>query len=155
MASDRIIAVGHGEANPTDDKKRRDNIKYKDEEKNKENRRVDITFETYGHDAQTILFKTIAPSIKQLVTIDITEYQNTACHKEIGKHTKNIKINSPEYPKPIDKVADKLNFPVKSNLSVANPLPILYIWPKVFANEYNIHVHSCRYFLMMPILLLK
>ncbi|CAD0002944.1 OmpA family protein [Flavobacterium chungangense] len=159
LASDRIIAVGHGEVNPTDDKKGRDNIKYKDEEKNKENRRVDITFESYGHDAQTILFETIAPSIKQDVTIDITEYQNTACHKEIGKHTKNIKINSPEYPKPIDKVADKLNFPINSSIDINNPMPLQYIWPRYnltkigsaeksidSATNYFLDVHSCRYF---------
>lgn len=159
LASDRIIAIGHGEVNPTDDKKGRDNIKYKDEEKNKENRRVDITFETYGHDAQTILFETIAPSAKQDVTIDITEYQNTACHKEIGKHTKNIKIKSPEYPRTIDKVADKLNFPINSSIDINNPMPLQYIWPRYnltkiggeeksidSATNYFIDVHSCRYF---------
>lgn len=158
LASDRIIAIGHGEVNPTDDKKGRDNIKYKDEEKNKENRRVDIMFETYGHDAQTILFETIAPSAKQDVTIDITEYQNTACHKEIGKHKKNIKIKSPEYPT-IDKVADKLNFPINSSIDINNPMPLQYIWPRYnltkiggaeksidSATNYFIDVHSCRYF---------
>lgn len=159
LASDRIIAVGHGEINPTDDKKGRDNIKYKDEKNYIENRRVDIMFETYGHDAQTILFETIAPSVKQNVTIDITEYQNTACHKEIGKHTKNIKINSPEYSKTIDKVASKLDFPINSSIDIDNPMPLQYIWPlynltKIggaeksidSATNYFIDVHSCRYF---------
>lgn len=159
LASDRIIAIGHGEVNPTDDKKGRDNIKHKDEKNYIENRRVDIMFETYGHDAQTIIFETIAPSVKQDVTIDITEYQNTACHKGIGKHTKNIKINSPEYPKPIDKVADKLNFPINSSIDINNPMPLQYIWPlynltKIggaeksidSATNYFIDVHSCRYF---------
>jgi outer membrane protein OmpA-like peptidoglycan-associated protein len=63
LAADRIIAIGHGEVNPTDDKKGRDNIKHKDEKEYKENRRVDIMFETYGHDAQTIVFETIAHSM--------------------------------------------------------------------------------------------
>jgi outer membrane protein OmpA-like peptidoglycan-associated protein len=142
----RITSIGHGEVNPTDDKQGRDNLKYRDEKEYKENRRVDISFEYYGHDAQTIVYETIAPSQDKNITIDITEYQNKACFREKGKHKKNIKINSTEYPKAIDQVADKLDFPVKSNLSQFNLFPLKYIWPKVFANEYNIHVHSCRYF---------
>ncbi|MEL1253914.1 OmpA family protein [Flavobacterium sp. DGU38] len=145
LDGNRIVSTGRGEVNPTDDKQGRDNIKHKDEKEYIENRRVDITFNAFGHDAQTIIYETIATSHEQNLTIDITEYQNKACFKDV-KHKKNIKINSPEYPNSIDKVTNKLDFPVKSNLSVSNPLPILYIWPKVFANEYNIHVHSCRYF---------
>lgn len=141
----RIVSIGHGEVNPTDDKKGRDNIKYKDEKEYKENRRVEITFDSYGHDAQTIVYETIAKSQNQNYTIDITEYQNKACLKEV-KHKKNIKINSPEYSKAIDQVTAKLDFPVKSNLSQFNLFPLKYIWPKVFANQYDIHVHSCRYF---------
>jgi outer membrane protein OmpA-like peptidoglycan-associated protein len=142
----RIVSIGRGEVNPTDDKKGRDNLKHKDEKEYKENRRVDITFDSYGHDAQTIIYETIAPSHEENFTIDITEYQNKACFREKGKHKKNIKINSTEYSKPIDQVTNKLDFPVKSNLSQFNLFPFKYIWPKVFANEYNIHVHSCRYF---------
>lgn len=142
----RIRSIGHGEINPTDDKNGRDNIKYKDEKTYKDNRRVDISFNYYGHDAQTIIYETIAPSKNKNITIDITEYQNKACFREKGKHTKSIKITSPEYPKTIDQVTNKLDFPVKSNLSQFNLFPLKYIWPKVFENEYNIHVHSCRYF---------
>jgi outer membrane protein OmpA-like peptidoglycan-associated protein len=141
-----ITSVGHGEVNPTDDKQGRDNLKYRDEKEYKQNRCVDIAFDYYGHDAQTIIYETIAPSKDKNITIDITEYQNKACFREKGKHTKNIKITSPEYQNPIDRVTDKLDFPVKSNLSFLNPLPLQYIWPKVLENEYNIHVHSCRYF---------
>jgi len=146
LEAKRIISIGRGEVNPTDDKKGRDNIKYRDEKEYKENRRVDISFDYFGHDANTIIYETIAPSRDKNITIDITEYQNKACFREKGKHKKNIKINSTEYPKVIDQVADKLDFPVKSNLSQFNLFPLKYIWPKVFANEYNIHVHSCRYF---------
>jgi hypothetical protein len=46
----------------------------------------------------------------------------------------------------MDQVTNKLDFPVKSNLSQFNLFPLKYIWPRVFENEYNIHVHSCRYF---------
>lgn len=141
-----ITSIGHGEVNPTDDKQGRDNLKYKDEKEYKLNRCVDITFNYYGHDAQTIVYETIAPSKNKNITIDITEYQNKACFREKDKHTKNIKITSPEYSKIIDQVTNKLDFPIKSNLSQFNLFPLKYIWPKVFENEYNIHVHSCRYF---------
>lgn len=159
FAADRIISKGYGEVNPTDDKKGRDNLKYRDEKEYKENRRVDIIFETYGHDAQTIIFETIAPSEKQNITIDISEYQNEGCHKEIGKHKKNIKINSPEYSKTIDKIASKLDFPINSSIDIDNPMPLQYIWPlynltKIggveksidSATNYFLDVHSCRYF---------
>ena len=155
----RIISTGRGEVNPTDDKQGRDNIKHKDEKEYIENRRVDITFDSFGHDAQTIIYETIAPSHNQNITIDVTEYQNKACFREKNKHKKNIKINSTEYDKAIDKEANKLDFPVKSDLSWLNPAPLQYIWPRYnltkigsveqsmdSANNYFIHVHSCRYF---------
>ncbi|WP_456311753.1 OmpA family protein [Pseudomonas shirazensis] len=141
-----ITSIGRGEVNPTDDKQGRDNIKYRDEKEYKINRSVDILFDYYGHDAQTIIYETIAPSHNQDITIDITEYQNKACFREKSKHRKNIKINSTEYNKVVDKVTDKLDFPVKSNLSKFNLFPLQYLWPKVLANEYTVDVHSCRYF---------
>ncbi|WP_433778185.1 OmpA family protein [Flavobacterium anhuiense] len=159
LDSRRIISIGRGEVNPTDDKKGRDNIKYKNEKEYIENRRVDISFDSLGHDAQTIVYETIAPSHSQNITIDVTEYQNKACFRELGKHKKNIKISSPEYSKAIDQVADKLDFPVKSDLSWMNPAPLQYIWPRYnithvlnaeksmdSANNYFIDVHSCRYY---------
>ncbi|MBE0393896.1 Outer membrane porin F [Flavobacterium sp. PL0002] len=147
----RIIAIGRGEVNPTDDKSGADNIKYKDEKNNRENRRVDISFDSYGHDAQTIIYETIAPchDIRwddKNITIDVTEYQNKGCFRDKGVHNKNIRINSTEYKKPIDRVTDSLDFPIASNISQFNLYPLKYIWPKVFANEYAINVHSCRYF---------
>jgi outer membrane protein OmpA-like peptidoglycan-associated protein len=158
LDASRIVSIGCGEVNATDDKNGRDNIKHKNEKEYIENRRVDITFDSYGHDAQTIIFETIAPSHEQNITIDITEYQNKACFKDV-KHKKNIKITSPEYTKAIDKVADKLDFPIKSDLSWMNPAPLQYIWPRYnltkiagieksmdSANNYFVHVHSCRYF---------
>ncbi|NRS87182.1 outer membrane protein OmpA-like peptidoglycan-associated protein [Flavobacterium sp. 7E] len=146
LDSKLIISVGHGEVNPTDDKKGRDNLKYKDEKEYKQNRSVDIAFDYYGHDAQTIIYETVAPSHDQNITIDITEYQNKGCFREKGQHKKNIKISSPEYDKTIDQVTNKLSFPVRSYLAWWNIAPLQYIWPKVLANQYDIHVHSCRYF---------
>jgi outer membrane protein OmpA-like peptidoglycan-associated protein len=139
----RIISTGRGEVNPTDDKEGRDNIKHQNEKEYIENRRVDISFNSIGHDAKTIVYETIAKSKNENFTIDITEYQNKACLKNV--HKKNIIIKSTEFATK-NKVADKLDFPVRSNLSILNPLPMQYIWPKVLANEYSIHVHSCRYF---------
>ncbi|WP_163409589.1 OmpA family protein [Flavobacterium ajazii] len=157
LDSRRIISTGRGEVNPTDDKQGRDNIKHKSEKEYIENRRVDISFDSIGHDAQTIVYETIAPSHIQDITIDITEYQNKACLKNV--HKKNIIIKSTEYSTPINKVTNKLNFPVQSDLSWLNPAPLQYIWPKYnltniasveksmdSANNYSIHVHSCRYF---------
>ena len=142
-----ITSVGHGEVNPTDDKQGRDNLKYRDEKEYKQNRCVDIAFDYYGHDAQTIVYKTITSSHNENLTIDITEYQNKACFREKGKHKKNIKISSPEYSEALDKVTNKLDFPVKSNLETWNPAPLQYIWPASSKpNLYDIHVHSCRYF---------
>ncbi|UPZ17819.1 OmpA family protein [Flavobacterium humidisoli] len=159
LDSRRIISLGRGEVNPTDDKKGRDNIKYKNEKEYIENRRVDISFDSLGHDAQTIVYETIVPSHSQNITIDVTEYQNKACFRELGKHKKNIKISSPEYSKAIDQVANKLDFPVRSDLSWMNPAPLQYIWPRYnithvlnaeksmdSANNYFIDVHSCRYY---------
>ena len=50
----RIISVGRGEVDPTDDKQGRDNIKYRNEYDYRQNRRVDISFVFYAHDAHTI-----------------------------------------------------------------------------------------------------
>ncbi|OXA94368.1 OmpA family protein [Flavobacterium hercynium] len=145
LAAYRIISTGRGEVNPSDDKKGRDDIKYKNEKEYNENRRVDISFDSYGHDAQTIIYETIAPSYEQDLTIDVTEFENKACFKDI-KHRKNIRINSPEYDKVIDKVTNKLAFPVKSNIDALEKYPLKYLLPKLFVNQYNIDIHSCRYY---------
>jgi outer membrane protein OmpA-like peptidoglycan-associated protein len=146
LDAQRIISRGHGEINATDDKMGRDNIKYKDTREYIDSRKVNISFVFNGHDAQTIVYETIAPSHDKNITIDITEYQNKACFREKGKHQKKIIVSSPEYSKPLEKVGTSLTFPVRSNLEYLDPAPLHYIWPKVFANEYFVHAHSCRYF---------
>jgi outer membrane protein OmpA-like peptidoglycan-associated protein len=142
----RILSKGHGEINATDDKMGRDNIKYKDTREYIDSRKVNISFVFNGHDAQTIVYEVIAPSRNKNLPIDITEYQNKACFREKDKHQKKIVVSSPEYDKPFKSEGGSSAFPVRSNLSILNPTPIKYIWPKVFANEYFVHVHSCRYF---------
>jgi outer membrane protein OmpA-like peptidoglycan-associated protein len=155
----RIISKGHGEINATDDKMGRDNIKYKDKREYIDSRKVNISFVFNGHDAQTIVYETIAPSHNKNLTIDITEYQNKACFREKDKHQKKIMVSSPEYDKPLKKEGVSLAFPVHSSLSVLNPAPMQYIWPKWnltkiagveksidSATSYSINVHSCRYF---------
>jgi outer membrane protein OmpA-like peptidoglycan-associated protein len=159
LEAQRIISKGHGEINATDDKMGRDNIKYKDTREYIDARRVDISFVFNGHDAQTIVYETIAPSHNKNLTIDITEYQNKACFREKEKHQKKIMVSSPEYDKPLKKEGVSLAFPVHSSLSILNPAPMQYIWPKWnltkiagveksidSATNYSIHVHSCRYY---------
>jgi outer membrane protein OmpA-like peptidoglycan-associated protein len=159
LDAQRIVSKGHGEINATDDKMGRDDIKYKDKREYIDARRVDISFVFNGHDAQTIVYETIAPSHDKNVSIDITEYQNKACFREKDKHKKKIMVSSPEYDKPLKKEGVSLAFPVHSSLSVFNPAPMQYIWPRWnltkiagveksidSATSYSIHVHSCRYF---------
>ncbi|MET3021001.1 OmpA family protein [Flavobacterium hydatis] len=164
----RIISKGHGEIQiqagnitvlANDDKKGKDNIKYKDEFSYKEARRVDVSFTFNGH-AQTIRYEVIAPSHDKNVTIDITEYQNKACFREKNKHEKKIRVTSPEYSekKGKEKKGDTITFPIRSSLETWNVAPMQYIWPKYnllegatgkaldSATIYNVHAHSCRYF---------
>ncbi|PQL92356.1 OmpA family protein [Apibacter adventoris] len=150
----RVRAIGYGEVNPTDDKKGRDNIRYKDEKQYKEARCVYINFEFYGHDAQTLIYETIAPSKNKNLTISVSEYETIQCFRETNKHTKTIRIVSPDAPE-ISKNADTVTFPVHSDLSSINIAPLQYIWPKWnltpgkkldSASPYFIHIHSCRYY---------
>ncbi len=154
----RIISSGKGEINATDDKKAGDNIKYKDEKQYMEARRVDVSFKFYGHDAQTIIYETVASSEDKNVVLDITDYQTKACFKEKNKHQKKIRVTSTEFSKPIEKEGLSVSIPIRSSLSKANPAPIQYIWPTwnmldfasgkqlSSANLYNIYFNSCRYY---------
>lgn len=157
LDTNRIISKGKGEISPTDDKDQGDDIKYKNEEKNVNARRVDIMFDYWGHDASSIIYETIAPSSNKNITIDVKNYETKACFREKNKHTKKIKITSPQQIT-IEKAVTQLEFPIHSNLSNLNPAPLNYIWPKLnllngikgksidSANYYYAHVHSCRYF---------
>jgi outer membrane protein OmpA-like peptidoglycan-associated protein len=167
----RILSKGYGEIQiqagdkdytikPDDDKKGKDNLKYKDEKTYIEARRVDVSFDYTGH-ALTVYYETIAPSHDIDVTIDITDFQNKACFREQSKHEKKIRVTSPEYSekKGKEKSGDTMVFPVHSSLETWNVAPLQYIWPKYnltkiagveksmdSATIYNVHAHSCRYF---------
>jgi outer membrane protein OmpA-like peptidoglycan-associated protein len=166
----RIISKGFGEIQiqtgdknytikSDDDKKGKDNVKFKDEKTYIEARRVDVSFDYTGH-ALTIYYETIAPSHDKNVTIDITDFQNKACFKEKNKHEKKIRVASPEYAKKneMEKSGDTIDFPIRSSLETWNVAPMQYIWPKWnlldgttgkgldSANIYKVHAHSCRYF---------
>ena len=157
LEASRIISKGKGEINATDDKKAGDNVKRKDEKSYKEARRVDITFTFYGHDAQTIVYETIAPSYNKDITITVKGHDTKACFREKNKHKKLIEVSSAELSKPLQK-ADTLVIPVQAAISIANPVPLQYLWPRYniikgasgkkldAANIYNVNVHSCRYF---------
>lgn len=151
----RIISVGKGEVDPTDDKMGRDNIKYKNEKDYENNRRVDISFVFNAHDAQTISYEVTAPSVstKKNLVIDITGFQTNECFRDSkGKHKKQTLIV--DVGQAIDKgdTVKTFNTPtftygVYSNLSRVHAFPIEYIWPSASnPNQFHLHVHSCRYF---------
>lgn len=149
----RIISVGKGEIDPTDDKMGRDNVKYKDEKDYENNRRVDISFIFNGHDAQTIIYETLAPSSDINLTVDVSQYVNKACFRDKNKHDKKIIVKSIEYRQPNEISASSLAFPINSQLSWANAAPLNYIWPSFnvlemssSATVYSIFVNSCRWF---------
>lgn len=149
----RIISVGKGEVDPSDDKMGRDNIRYKNEKDYENNRRVDISFTFQAHDAQTIVYEALAPSSDINLTIDVLQHVNKGCFRGKDKHEKKIIVKSVEYPKPHEINASSLAFPVNSQLSWANAAPLNYIWPTFNALEmgssatiYNVFVNSCRWF---------
>lgn len=165
LETGRIISVGRGEVDPTDDKQGRDNIKYRNEYSYEQNRRVDISFVFYAHDAQTINYEVIAPSVdtKKELTIDIVGHEAKACFRAKDKHTKETWIV--DVGQTIDKGDTKktfakpsFNYGVYSSLSRYNPvggvgfdtdaLKIMqYIWPASSSpNQFHLHTHSCRWF---------
>ncbi|MFK7114007.1 OmpA family protein [Flavobacterium oreochromis] len=153
LKADRILSIGKGEVNATDDKQGRDNIKYKDEFDYIHNRRVDVSFTFEGHNAQTIVYETIAPSSDKNILLEVKGFETKSCFKTKDKHTKKIKVTSPAYPAAKVQNGDKIQIPVHSTLEAWNPAPIQYFWPRYnaqilaeSANPYNVFVHSCRYF---------
>lgn len=159
----RIISVGKGEVDPTDDKMGRDNIKYKNEKDYENNRRVDISFIFNAHDAHTIIYEVVAPSkptvldkivvpVKKELTIDIIGYETKACFRGTNKHKKQSyiidvgqAIDAGDTKKTFDESSFK--YPIYSDLSRFNLYPLQYIWPSsTTPNQFHLHVHSCRYY---------
>lgn len=151
----RIISVGKGEVDPTDDKKGRDNIKYKNEKDYENNRRVDISFVFNAHDAQTVNYELTAPSVsmKKDITIDVTGFQTNECFRDSkGKHKKQVLMV--DVGQAIDKgdtvktfTTPSFNYGVYSDLSQFDAFPIQYIWPMwATPNQFHLHAHTCRYF---------
>ncbi|PST83473.1 hypothetical protein C7T94_12995 [Pedobacter yulinensis] len=148
----RISTIGRGEANPTDDKMGRDNIKYKNELSYVNNRRVDISFEYYAHNAETIIYQTIVGSTPKTITVQPVNFDTKACY-ERTKHTRMLTLYNLNEKKAQNE--GSIGVPAVSGISKANPMPIQYIWPSnkitasgiySSANEYLVHIHSCRYF---------
>ncbi|MBO9690068.1 OmpA family protein [Chryseobacterium sp.] len=151
----RIISVGKGEVDPTDDKMGRDNIRYKNEKDYENNRRVDISFIFNAHDAQTVNYEVTAPSVsmKKDITIDVTGFQTNECFRDSkGKHKKQTLIV--DVGQAIDKgdtvktfTTPSFNYGVYSDLSQFDAFPIQYIWPMwATPNQFHLHAHTCRYF---------
>ncbi|SHE82594.1 OmpA family protein [Chryseobacterium sp. OV279] len=151
----RIISVGKGEVDPTDDKMGKDNIRFKNERDYESNRRVDISFVFNAHDAQTINYEVVAPteSTKKDLTIDISGFDTNECyHGSKNKHKKQILMT--DVGQAVDKGDTKqtfapssFNYKVYSNMSRFNAAPIKYIWPiATNPNQFHMNIHSCRYF---------
>ncbi|TCD07641.1 OmpA family protein [Pedobacter frigidisoli] len=147
----RMKAAGHGEVNPTDDKMGRDNVKYRDEENYKSNRRVDISFDYYGHNAETIIYQTIGGPTARNIKIEPVKFETKACF-ERPQHTKKITLDN-IYLKSED--VGTITIPAISTMSKEHPMPLHYIWPMnnltelgtfSSANDYTIHFHTCRYY---------
>lgn len=151
LDANRIKTIGRGEVKPTDDKMGRDNIKYKNEADYKGNRRVDISFEYYGHNAETIIYQTILGPTPTNVKIEPLKYDTKACF-ERPKHSKKLSLIN------INVTAEEegsMTIPAISSMAKEYPMPLHYIWPinkltdlSTFssANDYVVHIHSCRYF---------
>lgn len=155
LASGRIVSVGKGEVDPTDDKMGRDNIRYRNEKDYENNRRVDISFVFNAHDAQTLNYEVIAPSVstKKDLTIEVANFDTKICYRDSkNKHKKEIYVV--DVGQAIDKGDSKqifstpsFNYKVYSDLSRFNAFPIQYIWPSATnPNQFHLHVHSCRYY---------
>lgn len=150
----RIISVGKGEIDPTDDKMGRDNARFRDEKNYENNRRVEISFVFNAHDAHTINYEVVAPGVtmKKSLTIDIEGFDTKACFKGREKHKKEITVI--DVGQAVDKgdtkqsfAAPSFNYKVYSDLSHFNALPIQYIWPmSTNPNQFHFHMHTCRYF---------
>lgn len=150
----RIISVGKGEVDPTDDKLGRDNVRYKNEKDYENNRRVDISFIFNAHDAQTIIYEVVAPSIstKKELTIDVIGLDTNTCFRDTKKHKKETyvvdvgqAIDSGDTKKTF--TTPSFNYKVYSDLSKFKLFPIQYIWPMATApNQFHFHAHTCRYF---------
>ncbi|KMQ65439.1 hypothetical protein ACM46_05955 [Chryseobacterium angstadtii] len=150
----RIISVGKGEVDPTDDKMGQDNIKYKNEKDYENNRRVDISFVFNAHDAQTINYEVVAPSVstKKKLTIDITGFDTKECFRDSKKkHKKQVQII--DVGQAVDKgdtmqtfTTPSFDYNVYSDISRVTVLPLQYIWPMATnPNQFHLHIHSCRY----------
>lgn len=150
----RIISVGKGEIDPTDDKLGRDNIKYKNEKDYENNRRVDISFVFNAHDAHTMNYEVVAPSVsmKKDLTIDIQGFDTKACFRGKDKHKKQTTVV--DVGQAIDNGDTKqsfatpsFNYKIYSDLSYFTAMPIQYIWPMATnPNQFHFHTHTCRYF---------
>ena len=162
----RIISVGKGEVDPTDDKMGRDNIKYKNEKDYENNRRVDISFVFNAHDAQTIHYAVVAPTsaTKKELIIDVTGFDTNSCFRDAkNKHKKEIYIvdvgqaidkgdtkksfQTPTFPYEVYAPLSRYNFGGGVGFDAQSMTVMQYIWPASSSpNQFHMHVHTCRYY---------
>lgn len=150
----RIRSLGKGEVNPTDDRKGKDNVRYKDEKDYKNNRRVDIYFDYFPHDANTIIYETIAPTVstKRNITVEVLDFDTKACFRNKELHVKEIRlldvgqmIDAGDQERKFAPPA--FDYKIYSDISRFNAVPLQYIWPEsTTPNKIHLHAHSCRFY---------
>lgn len=151
LDSSRITSIGRGEYNIQSP----DDYQYRNEQEYQDARRVDISFVFNGHDADTIIHHITSGSEAHgdTLTFNIDDYETDDCYLENDKHTKQIKVTSPDKSETIEN-SNQFDLSVHSKLPSQTSMfgldyyaPLKYIWPSSAPfNEYILYINSCRYY---------
>jgi outer membrane protein OmpA-like peptidoglycan-associated protein len=146
VSQDRISARGYGESMLV---VKGDNIS---EAEHQQNRRTTLFFKVFGHDAEKIVFETIAPDIdtKKEITLTISDFEVVKCILQSDKHKRSVIIaeytgNGNKTNPPID--GNVIKHGVFGNLAELTYMPIKYIWPAANnPNQFLYYVNTCAYY---------
>jgi outer membrane protein OmpA-like peptidoglycan-associated protein len=146
VSPDRISAKGYGESMLV--------VKGNDitEAEHQQNRRTTLYFKVFGHDAEKIVFETIAPDIdtKKEITLTISDFEVVKCIRQTDKHVKSVVIA--EYTGNGNKTnpaiaGNIIKHGVFGNLAELTYMPIKYIWPAANEpNQFLYYVNTCAYY---------
>lgn len=148
----RMNSLGFGEFNVEEV----DTITNRDKASYINSRKVDISFTFDAHDANTLVYETVAGSEKHStdLTIDITDFDTKDCFRDTDKHNEKVIIES-DVAKEVTANGKKgILYPVFSTLPDqkdffdANYYAALeYLWPSnAKSNEFYFFLNSCRYY---------
>ncbi|GAA4107064.1 hypothetical protein GCM10022393_02000 [Aquimarina addita] len=160
IEENRIEARGYGERQPLIDFPENDSHT---SEQLQPNRRVTIEFLIFGENAESIVFNTIAGDQDYPVdlTFNVIDYNVDQCvsrglsagttHKtdvDINVLTTNSEVADHE----TKNAASPFTSSVSADLLRMGNTPLSYIWPINAAfNQYQYHIHSCRYYALPKI----